>query len=54
VPPALAAAVHDAVGLRLSALPITPDRVLEAIQQRQRDERLAAAKAQRAAAAAGG
>ena len=52
VPPALAAAVHDATGLRLHALPITPDRVLEALQQRQRDERLAAARAQRAAQAA--
>jgi 4-hydroxybenzoyl-CoA reductase subunit alpha len=52
VPPALAAAVHDATGLRLHALPITPDRVLEALQQRQRDERLAAARAQRAALAA--
>ena len=54
VPPALAAAVHDAIGLRLHALPITPDRVLEAIQRRQRDERLAAARAQRAAAGTGG
>ena len=54
VPPALAAAVHDATRLRLHALPITPDRVLEALQQRQRDERLAAARAQRAAAGTGG
>jgi len=54
VPPALAAAVHDAIGLRLQALPITPDRVLDAIHKRQRDLRLAAARAQRAAAAAGG
>jgi 4-hydroxybenzoyl-CoA reductase subunit alpha len=50
VPPAVAAAVHDAVGLRLRALPMTPERVLEALQQRRREHRLAAARAARAAA----
>jgi 4-hydroxybenzoyl-CoA reductase subunit alpha len=55
VPPAVAAAIHDAIGLRVRELPITPDRLLHALQQRQRDERLAVARAQagvRAAAAA--
>jgi 4-hydroxybenzoyl-CoA reductase subunit alpha len=47
VPPAIAAAIHDAIGLRMSELPITPDRLLEAIQQRRRDEKLAAARAAR-------
>ena len=49
VPPAIAAAIHDAIGLRMTELPITPDRLLEAIQQRRRDEKLAAARAARAA-----
>src|SRR5690606_24269621 len=43
-PPALANAIHDAIGIRLDELPITPDRVLEAIQARRRKERLRAAK----------
>jgi 4-hydroxybenzoyl-CoA reductase subunit alpha len=47
VPPAIAAAIHDAIGLRMAELPITPDRLLEAIQQRRRDEKLAAARAAR-------
>jgi 4-hydroxybenzoyl-CoA reductase subunit alpha len=47
VPPAVAAAVRDAVGLRLRALPITPDRLLEAIHKRRRDARVAAALAAR-------
>jgi 4-hydroxybenzoyl-CoA reductase subunit alpha len=37
--PALANAVADAVGLRMSELPITPDRILEALTRRQRDMR---------------
>lgn len=45
VPPAIAAAIHDATGIRIHALPITPDRLLEAIHQRRRDEKLAAARA---------
>jgi 4-hydroxybenzoyl-CoA reductase subunit alpha len=47
VPPAVAAAVRDALGLRVRELPITPDRLLEAITQRRRDEKLAAARAAR-------
>jgi 4-hydroxybenzoyl-CoA reductase subunit alpha len=49
VPPAIAAAIHDATGLRLHTLPITPDRLLEALLRRQRDEKLAAQRAARAA-----
>ncbi len=41
-PPALCNAIFDAVGIRLTELPATPDRVLEAIHKRQRDERLRA------------
>lgn len=47
MPPALAAAIHDATGLRVRELPITPDRLLEALQKRRRDERLAAARGAR-------
>lgn len=47
VPPAVAAAIHDATGLRMRTLPITPDRLLEALHQQRRDERLAAARAAR-------
>ena len=47
VPPALAAAIHDAIGLRVRELPITPDRLLEAITQARRESRLAAARAAR-------
>ncbi|UCE31635.1 MAG: 4-hydroxybenzoyl-CoA reductase subunit alpha [Burkholderiales bacterium] len=45
VPPAVAAAVHDATGLRMRDLPMTPDRVLDAIHRRRRRERLDAARA---------
>lgn len=41
-PPALTNAVFDAVGIRLHELPATPDRVLEALQQRRREQRLQA------------
>ncbi len=41
--PALANAVADAVGLRIDELPITPDRLLEALAKRQRERRLAKA-----------
>lgn len=47
VPPAVAAAIRDATGLRMRALPITPDRLLEALHQQRRDQRLAAARAAR-------
>jgi 4-hydroxybenzoyl-CoA reductase subunit alpha len=53
VPPALAAAVHDAVGVRMHSLPIAPDRLLEAIQRQRLEARQAADRARRAAAAAG-
>jgi 4-hydroxybenzoyl-CoA reductase subunit alpha len=42
--PALANAVADAIGVRFFELPITPDRVLEALAKRRRKERLAAAR----------
>jgi 4-hydroxybenzoyl-CoA reductase subunit alpha len=40
--PALTNAICDAIGIRLSELPASPDRVLEAIQTRRRKERLRA------------
>jgi 4-hydroxybenzoyl-CoA reductase subunit alpha len=43
--PALTSAVAQAVGIRLTELPVTPDRLLEAIQARRRAERLKRAKA---------
>jgi len=43
--PALAAAVCDAVGIRPHELPVTPDRLLEALHARRRDERLQARRA---------
>src|SRR5450631_852168 len=49
--PALTNAIYDAIGIRLTELPASPDRVLEAIQARKRTERLrasAGALAQRA------
>jgi 4-hydroxybenzoyl-CoA reductase subunit alpha len=49
-PPALTNAICDAIGIRLAALPATPDRVLEAITQHRRDQRL---QLRRAAAPAG-
>jgi CO/xanthine dehydrogenase Mo-binding subunit len=40
--PAVANAIYDAVGVRLRELPMTPDRVLEAIdQKREREQKLA-------------
>jgi 4-hydroxybenzoyl-CoA reductase subunit alpha len=41
-PPALCNAIFDAIGIRLSELPATPDRVLEAIHAARRAERLRA------------
>jgi 4-hydroxybenzoyl-CoA reductase subunit alpha len=41
--PALASAVAEAIGIRVQALPLSPDRVLEAIHARRRNERLKAA-----------
>lgn len=51
-PPALANAIHDAIGVRLDELPLTPDRVLEAIHARRREERLRASRPASAGAAA--
>jgi 4-hydroxybenzoyl-CoA reductase alpha subunit len=36
VPPAVANAVHDAVGVRVDEIPITPEKVLKAIQDKER------------------
>jgi 4-hydroxybenzoyl-CoA reductase subunit alpha len=44
-PPALTNAIADAIGLRLTELPASPDRVLEAIVAKRRDEKLRARKA---------
>ena len=41
-PPALCNAIFDAIGIRLTELPATPDRVLEAIHAARRAERLRA------------
>jgi 4-hydroxybenzoyl-CoA reductase subunit alpha len=38
-PPALTSAIADALGLRLGALPVTPDRVFDAMQARRREQR---------------
>jgi len=43
-PPALTAAIADALGLRLNALPVTPDRLFDALQARRRERRRQAAK----------
>ena len=40
--PALTNAIYDAIGIRLTELPASPDRVLETIQTRRRKERLRA------------
>jgi 4-hydroxybenzoyl-CoA reductase subunit alpha len=42
--PALTNAIADALGLAIDTLPVTPDRILEALAQRQRAERLAKAR----------
>jgi 4-hydroxybenzoyl-CoA reductase subunit alpha len=41
-PPALTSAIADALGLRLGALPVTPDRVFDAMQARRREQRRSA------------
>ena len=43
--PALTNAIADAVGLRLTELPASPDRVLDALAARRRADRLRTAKA---------
>ncbi|MFO1398739.1 MAG: 4-hydroxybenzoyl-CoA reductase subunit alpha [Burkholderiales bacterium] len=49
LPPALTNAIADALGIRLHALPATPDRVLDALDHQRRADKLAAARARRAA-----
>jgi len=43
-PPALTSAIADALGLRLTELPVTPDRIYDALQVRRRELRLQKAK----------
>lgn len=43
-PPALTAAIADALGLRLNELPVTPDRVFDALQARRRELKRQAAR----------
>jgi nicotinate dehydrogenase medium molybdopterin subunit len=38
-PPAIANAIHDAVGIRIKELPITPDKVLEALRKKEEQKR---------------
>ena len=45
--PALTNAICDAIGIRLAALPASPDRVLDAIIARRRAERVRRASASR-------
>jgi 4-hydroxybenzoyl-CoA reductase subunit alpha len=44
-PPALANAVANAIAIDLNELPITPDRIMQALLERRRHARLAAARA---------
>ena len=46
-PPALTAAIADALDLRLNALPVTPDRVFDALQARRRERKRTATRAQK-------
>jgi 4-hydroxybenzoyl-CoA reductase subunit alpha len=43
-PPALVNAVANAIGVDLDKLPVTPDRVMEALVERRRQARLAGAR----------
>ena len=38
-PPAIAAAVHDAVGVWVTEFPVTPERVLRALEERREPRR---------------
>jgi hypothetical protein len=38
-PPAIAAAIHDAVGVWITEMPATPERVLRAIQEQPQPRR---------------
>ena len=40
VPPAIANAIYDAVGVRITHLPITPDKILAALQEKDRKEKV--------------
>ena len=42
--PAIANAVHDAVGVRLTETPLTPDRVINALIKQERDAKRAGAR----------
>ena len=42
--PALVNAVNDATGLRYNELPLTPDRLVEAISKKQHRDKVAAAR----------
>ena len=53
-PPALTNAICDAIGIRLTELPASPDRVLEAIRAKKRNERLHAGAGARAPIAPAG
>ncbi len=46
-PPALINAIADALGLRMDTLPVTPDRVFDALQARRRERKLQAQRAAR-------
>ena len=39
LPPAIAGAIYDAVGVRIRSLPITPDKILEALKQKAQSEK---------------
>jgi 4-hydroxybenzoyl-CoA reductase subunit alpha len=43
-PPALVNAIANAIGIDLVELPVTPDRIMEALVERRRQARLAAAR----------
>jgi 4-hydroxybenzoyl-CoA reductase subunit alpha len=43
-PPAMVNAVANAIGIDLDELPVTPDRVLEALVERRRQARIATAR----------
>ena len=44
--PAFTTAIADAIGLRVDTLPVTPDRLLEALAKRRRERRVAASLAE--------
>ncbi len=40
--PAMTNAIAEAIGLRMTELPVSPDRILEALAKKQREGRIAA------------